>query len=205
MSVDQRFDAVTETIQRVLHAAIAADDIGYADPRGLGEAFAPWARRLWGWDVRPSDVRVAPDVACHEVPRTILDRLPAELPYRAGYLGVLAARAAFTEGGPWLAETMAILDRNRTLLVELLAAELPETRYVPPAAGYLAWLAGLGDDPARKLLYHANVALSSGPSVRDGRDGLRPTELGDDAHRPRGGDPPDRPVRGEVRAHPCFA
>ena len=41
-------------------------------------------------------------------------------------------------------------------------------RYVPPRAGYLAWLdftaLGLGDDPARVLLERGRVALSSGPT-----------------------------------------
>lgn len=53
---------IAEPIKRALHAAVDADDAGYADPRGLGGAFAPWARRRWGWDVSPSDVRAAPDV-----------------------------------------------------------------------------------------------------------------------------------------------
>ena len=81
-------------------------------------------------------------VACDDAPRAILARLPAEISYHAGHLGILAARAAFTAGGPWRAQVIAMLDRNRALLAELLARHLPTVGYAPPAAGYLAWLDG---------------------------------------------------------------
>ena len=310
---------IAEPMKRVLHAAIDDDDCGYASPGGLGEAFAPWAKAKWGWDVRPEDVHVvcdvvtglaeilrvatapgdrvviespvyhpfastvqqlarvvvtaplsrreggyAPDldaierayasgarvhllcsphnpsgivypeaallriaeladrygvlvlsdeihapltlpgavhrpfpsvsaaaarrsivltsaskswnlaglkaavmVAVSDESRAILARLPPETPYHAGHLGVLAGRAAFLEGEAWLASTIAILDRNRTLLGELLREHMPRVGYVPPQAGYLAWLdctsLGLGDDPARAFLERGKVALSSGP------------------------------------------
>ncbi|HSO30929.1 MAG TPA: aminotransferase class I/II-fold pyridoxal phosphate-dependent enzyme, partial [Labilithrix sp.] len=53
---------LAEPIRRVLHAAIDDDDCGYADPRGLGAAFAPWAKLRWGWDVAREDVHVVADV-----------------------------------------------------------------------------------------------------------------------------------------------
>lgn len=53
---------IAEPIRRVLHAAIDADDAGYADPRGLGEAAAPWAKASWGWAIAPGDVHVVADV-----------------------------------------------------------------------------------------------------------------------------------------------
>jgi cystathionine beta-lyase len=62
----------------------------------------------------------------------------------------------------------ALIDRNRSLLAELLREHLPEVRYVPPQAGYLTWLdctaLGLGDDPAMAFLERGKVALSSGPT-----------------------------------------
>jgi len=304
---------LADPIKRVLHAAIDAEDVGYADPRGLGESFAPWAKARWGWEVEPKDVKVAPDVvtaltelllvttkpgdgvlidppvympfaatitrlertlveapivngrldleaiargyasgakvhvlcsphnpagtvhtraelariaelaaahevlvisdeihapmthaehahipfpvvdtshaivltsasktfnlaglkasiivANHERTREIVARLPPELPYHAGHLGVLGARAAFEHGDPWLAQTMSILDRNRKLLGELLAKHIPRMRYTPPEAGYLAWLdcreLGLGPDPAKVFLERGRVALSPGPA-----------------------------------------
>ena len=53
---------IAEPMKRVLHAAIDDDDCGYADPAGLGEAFAPWAKARWGWEVKPADVHVVCDV-----------------------------------------------------------------------------------------------------------------------------------------------
>lgn len=320
---------IAEPIKRVLNEALAIDDAGYADPRGLGDAFAPWARATWSWEVAPNDVKVAPDVvtaigelflvatqpgdgvvidppvyppfagtirrlqrkvvetpvvrserggfsldlaaierayaggarahllcsphnptgtvhpretlariaelaahygvlvlsdeihapmtfaetthvpfptvspeaagvsivltsasktwnvaglkaammvACHDAPRAVLARLPEELPYHAGHLGVLGARVAFDAGGEWLASTMRILDRNRHLLTELLAEHVPRARYVLPQASYLAWIdcnpLGLGPDPAKVFLDRGRVALSQGPSFGTGGDGF---------------------------------
>jgi cystathionine beta-lyase len=71
---------------------------------------------------------------------------------------------------------MQILDRNRTLLVELLQERLPATRYALPQAGYLAWIdckdLGLGADPAKAFLTRGRVALSPGPTFGTGGDGF---------------------------------
>src|SRR5215475_7424750 len=67
-----------------------------------------------------------------------LGRLPAELPYRASLLGVVASVAAFRDGGAWLDALLAHLDRNRRLLADLLAGSLPEIGYLAPEASYLA-------------------------------------------------------------------
>ena len=311
---------LADPIRAVLHAAIDDDDCGYADPRGLGAAFAPWAKLRWGWDVAREDVHVVADVVTGiaellhvttklgegvvieppvyppfastirqlgrvvvEAPllrssagyapdleaiarayaggvrvhllcsphnpsgivypgealvriaeladrydvlvlsdeihapltlpgathapfptvsataarrsivlasaskswnlaglkaammvasspegAAVLARLPRDLPYHAGHLGILAARSAFEEGDAWLASVVSILDRNRTRLGELLRQHLPAVTWVPPQAGYLAWLdctaLGLGDDPARAFLERGRVALSPGPT-----------------------------------------
>jgi cystathionine beta-lyase len=95
--------------------------------------------------------------------QTLRPRLGAH----AGHLGVLASVAAFEHGGEWLDALVRHLDRNRDLLAELLAEQLPGVRYARPEAGYLAWLdcreLGLGDDPAEAFLERGRVALSSGP------------------------------------------
>jgi cystathionine beta-lyase len=101
-------------------------------------------------------------------PAAVLARLPPDVPFHAGHLGVIASKAAFREGGAWLSQTLAILDRNRRLLAELLATEMPAVGYVAPQASYLAWLdcrkLGLGADPAQAFLAKGAVALSSGPT-----------------------------------------
>jgi len=118
------------------------------------------------WNV--AGLKAAMMVATGRRPREIIARLPPDLPYHAGHLGVLAAKAAFTEGDAWLAQTIAILDRNRALLGDLLADALPGAAYRPPRAGYLAWIdmraLGVSDDPARVILKEGRLALSPGPT-----------------------------------------
>jgi cystathionine beta-lyase len=81
--------------------------------------------------------------------------------------GVLASVAAFTRGHAWLDAMLAQIARNRDLLGQLLAEQLPVMGYVPPEASFLAWLdcrrLGLGDDPAAAFLEQGRVALSPGP------------------------------------------
>jgi cysteine-S-conjugate beta-lyase len=96
------------------------------------------------------------------------EKLPAHIGVHAGHLGVLASIAAFEHGEEWLDALVVHLDRNRAALRELLAEHLPAVGYVPPEAGYLAWLdcreLGLGDNPAEAFLERGRVALSEGPS-----------------------------------------
>ena len=87
-----------------------------------------------------------------------------------GLLGVHASVAAFEQGTGWLDALLAQLDRNRALLARLLAGQLPQIRYRPPEASFLAWLdcrelggaLGGGDDPAAGFLERGRVALASG-------------------------------------------
>ena len=77
------------------------------------------------------------------------------LPYHAGHFGVLASLAAFEDGSGWLDALVGTSTATARLLADLLAEQLPAVGYVPPQAGYLAWLdcraLGLGDDPVRGL------------------------------------------------------
>jgi cystathionine beta-lyase len=101
-----------------------------------------------------------------EMEAKLAERLPPHLGVHAGHLGVLASIAAFDHGDEWLEALVRHLDRNRSLVGELLAEQLPQVRYAPPQAGYLAWLdcreLGLGDDPAEAFLERGRVALSQG-------------------------------------------
>jgi cystathionine beta-lyase len=90
-------------------------------------------------------------------------RLPRGLHWRSGYLGAVAAEAAFDDGDEWLDETLATIAGNHALLASLLPRGIG---FAPPAASFLAWLdcraAGLGDDPAAAFLERGRVALSRG-------------------------------------------
>ncbi|MDW6062627.1 MalY/PatB family protein [Streptomyces sp. FXJ1.4098] len=109
-----------------------------------------------------------------------LRRMPEEVGHGPSHLGIIAHTTAFRDGGDWLDELLLGLDANRSLLGQLVEEHLPEVRYHPPQATYLAWLdcTGLGlhgdqqadgpgvvsdmAGPAKMFLDEARVALSSG-------------------------------------------
>lgn len=104
--------------------------------------------------------------------------IPQLKTHGASTIGIRANVAAFTQGGPWLAGTLDYLDGNRRLLADLLAEQLPEVRYTPPEATYLAWLdcreLDLPVEPADFFRDRARVATSPGPPFgSDGRGHLR--------------------------------
>ena len=91
----------------------------------------------------------------------------------ASLLGEIAAEVAFREGDEWLDAVIMQLERNRAQLGADLAAELPQIRWRPPQATYLAWLdctaLDLGTNPAEAFLKRGRVAL--GPGVNYGSTG----------------------------------
>ena len=104
-----------------------------------------------------------------------LARLPEVVSHGPSHFGVIAQTAALDEGRDWLDALLAGLQDNRRLLGELLVAHLPDVRWVPPEATYLAWLdcraLGLGPDPAAAYLERARVALSAGGPFGTGGEG----------------------------------
>ena len=91
---------------------------------------------------------------------------PDEIESRIGHLGVLTSVAAFREGAAWLDDLRAYLHGNSQLLLELLREYLPQVRYSPPDATYLAWIdctdLHLDGDPAKFFLQRGRVALETG-------------------------------------------
>ena len=107
-------------------------------------------------------------VTASERTTSVVRGLWPEVEWRTGLFGALAGVAAFSEASdPWLDALRATLDGNRLLLADLVAEHLPRARYRTPDAGYLAWIDvtdyGWGDDPARRILQEAKVALHHGP------------------------------------------
>jgi cystathionine beta-lyase len=96
----------------------------------------------------------------------LTSRIPMEVTYSAGHLGVIAATAAFRDGDAWLDETRDRIAANAVLLRDLLAEHLPAVAYTPGASTYLAWLdcrgLGLGDNPAAVFLERGRVAVNAG-------------------------------------------
>ena len=86
------------------------------------------------------------------------------------HIASIAHQAGFRHGGGWLDGLLDALAGNVAFVGQRLAERLPNVRWNPPAATYLAWLdfrgAGLpaGADPAGHLLDKARVALVTGPA-----------------------------------------
>jgi cystathionine beta-lyase len=140
------FLAVSEAAQRVGYAVVSAS-----------KAF-----NLAG-------LKCALMVTADDETNEVVRGLPVEVEWRTGQFGLLAAVAAFSEeSDAWLDGLLRTLDENRVLLEDLLATHLPGARYRIPDAGYLAWidLSALewGDNPARRILRDAKVALHYGPA-----------------------------------------
>ncbi|MBV9415671.1 MAG: aminotransferase class I/II-fold pyridoxal phosphate-dependent enzyme [Solirubrobacterales bacterium] len=125
--------------------------------------------------------------------REIVRRLPAQHDH-ASLLGTIGAEVAFTDGDPWLDAVVEQLYFNRAQLAADLAAQLPQVRWIPPQATYLAWLdctaLGLGDEPADVFLAHGRLALGRGLDYgQPGAGHVRlnfatsPTHLGDAIRR----------------------
>ena len=91
---------------------------------------------------------------------------------RSGYsqlnaLGLVACRAAYSEGGPWLATCRSYLRENLAFLRDFLAQRLPQIRLVEPEGTYFAWLdcsaLGLSEKELDDLILHrAKLWLDTG-------------------------------------------
>ncbi|MCI1020482.1 aminotransferase class I/II-fold pyridoxal phosphate-dependent enzyme [Microbacterium sp. C5A9] len=154
-----------------IHAPLAQPGTGFTPFLDVGDA----AERVGYAVVSASKafnlagLKCALMVTAADATSAVVRGLPIEVEWRTGQLGLLAAVAAFSqESDAWLDGLLRTLDENRVLLEDLLAARLPEAHYRIPDAGYLAWIdlsgLGWGDNPARRILKDARVALHYGPA-----------------------------------------
>lgn len=119
-------------------------------------------------------LRCAQIVTAHRPTRDRLVDVPMARNDSWSSLGVVAAIAAYTHGDAWLAALVDRLDRQRSLLAELLAQHLPDARMRPLEATYLAWLdlrAYGRDDPAQVILDRGRVRVSPGHDYQPGLPG----------------------------------
>lgn len=107
--------------------------------------------------------------------RERLKRAGAGLVTPPNVMAQAAAKAVYTEGGPWLASTLGYLKKNRDRVGAFMARYLPDARYAAPEGTYLAWLElsglGLGDELYRALL-GCGVGLNEGPAYGPGGEGF---------------------------------
>ncbi|WP_243226185.1 MalY/PatB family protein [Microbacterium sp. CIAB417] len=163
------------------HGAVVVSDEIHAPLAQPGTGFTPFlavsdTARAVGYAVvsgskafNLAGLKCALMVTASEDTTRVVRGLPVEVEWRTGQFGLLAAVAAFSpQSDPWLDGLLATLDENRRLLADLLTARLPAARYRIPDAGYLAWIdltdLGWGDNPSRRILREARVALHFGPA-----------------------------------------
>lgn len=122
-----------------------------------------------GWNL--SGLKCAQLVLTNRDDRARWDELGLVPPHSNSILGVVAATAAYTEGGPWLDSVVARFAANRALLGRLLDERLPGVWPIQPEATYLAWLDFTGFEvegsPCAFLLDRAGVVLNEGSSCGD--------------------------------------
>lgn len=156
---------------------VVADEI-HAPLAFPGERFAPFAplaaaagalaavttSASKGWNLAGAKCAVL--IGADERADAVLRGLPPEAITRTSILGLHAGATAFSAGRDWIDRAIDRIRANDALLAELVRDRLPGVRYHRPRAGYLAWLdftgAGLGDDPYRRILDEARVALNNG-------------------------------------------
>ena len=89
-----------------------------------------------------------------------------------GLLGIYASIAAWRWGQPWLDEVVPYLAANRDFARARLAERIPEIRFFPPEATYLAWMdcsaLEIGTSPAAHFLREGRVAISDGRAFGPG-------------------------------------
>lgn len=126
-----------------------------------------------GWSI--AGAKCAVIVAADDRANELLRNLPPEVHTRTSLLGLHASVAAFRDGRDWLDRTIAQISENVALFDRLAAEHLPGVDVIIPRTGYLAWLdfrnAGLGDDPYRRILDEAKVALNNGAYFGEGGSG----------------------------------
>lgn len=126
-----------------------------------------------GWNL--AGVKCSVIVAADHRANEVLAQLPPETVTRTSILGLHASVTAFTQAGDWLDRVIAQVEANQRLLAALIDDQLSGVVMTPAAAGYLAWLdlrgAGLGDDPAARLLREAHVAFNDGRAFGRGGAG----------------------------------
>jgi cysteine-S-conjugate beta-lyase len=119
-----------------------------------------------GWNL--PGLKCAQIILSNDADREVWAEAGRIIEHGASTPGVHANIAAFTRGQDWLAEVVDYLDGSRMMLGNLLAEFLPEVRYRPPEATYLAWLdcreLDLGDNPGEFFLDKAWVLVNDGPA-----------------------------------------
>ncbi|WP_306231947.1 MalY/PatB family protein [Agrococcus beijingensis] len=177
----EELERIAEVVER--HGGrVFADEI-HASIRFDGRAHVPYAsvsaaaaaHAVTGtsaskaWNI--PGLKAAQLITSNDADEAVYRRFGFAVAHGASTLGVIASTAAYRDGRAWLGDAVGYLQRNRDLLGALLAERLPDVRWTPPEATYLAWLdladleldaRGLATSPATLLRERAGVTLTDG-------------------------------------------
>ena len=93
--------------------------------------------------------------------------------YELNLFAYTVMQSAYEEGGEWLEQVLAYIEKNIEITIDFLAGHLPDIKVMRPEASYLIWLdcSAYGED--NQTLYdklrEAKVELNSG--IKYGREG----------------------------------
>lgn len=98
------------------------------------------------------------------------------IPRLPGLFDLVAGLAAYQSGDPWLGGLIHYLDRNRNLVMDFVAREMPGVKMHRPEGSYLGWLdcrgLGLEEPPCEFFLREARVGLMDGSAFGTGGKGF---------------------------------
>lgn len=96
--------------------------------------------------------------------------------------GLVAAKAAYTEGQEWLNQLLAYLEGNRDVMYRFVKEEMPGVNMPCPEGTYLAWLdfraAGIQKNAGEYFLKNARVGLVDGEAFGSGGEGFARLNFG---------------------------
>lgn len=105
----------------------------------------------------------------------------------SGFWGILATEAAFSQSRDWLDTVREHFEAQTGRLTQLLAEHLPEVKFHPPEASFLAWLdfgdTDLREEPSEYFLREARVALNPGTRFGAAGEGYARLNMGTSAQR----------------------
>ena len=93
--------------------------------------------------------------------------------YELNLFAYTVMQSAYEEGGEWLEQVLAYIEKNVELTIDFLAGHLPDIKVMRPEASYLIWLDCLAYGEDNQALYDklraAKVELNSG--IKYGSEG----------------------------------
>jgi cystathionine beta-lyase len=170
-----------------IHAPLVlpgAEHLSYATLDGTAEQVTSLVGAGKAWNL--AGLKCAQLIPGNNADAKVLSGLPPVANHGTSPLGVIATVAAYRQGGPWLDSLRDQLTDRRRQLAELLAARLPQVRWTPSEATYLAWLDARGTGlagPASVARERGSVLVNPGETFGGGYSGFVRLNFGTSAER----------------------